>query len=200
MAGGRAAGRGFIGDPNWPLNPRTPSSGFTNFPLSEDLLTLSLATQDMYAGVFVAEKTMTITNMTTFSRAAAGATPTLCRYGIYTLNAGGTTATLAASIASDTAIWAGSNSAYTKALQTSFSVTRGTTYVATVLCVTAASAPSVHARGSTSFPQGIVYDTIFGTGLRVGGKIASQADLPASFATNTISDSAGSPMPLIYFS
>lgn len=126
---------------------------------------------------FTARKTELIGNVRNLSGAtAAGATPTLCRIGIYSVAANGDIALLAA-IANDTTLWAATFTPYTRALTAAFQKIAGTRYAWGQLCVTGAAAPT--------FP-GSVNGLVPNTAPRLSATLAAQADLPASVANASL--------------
>ena len=113
---------------------------------------------------------------------AAGATPTLCRMGIYTIDGSGNV-TLVASTTNDTAMWSSNGVEYEKTLDVGFSKVAGTRYAVGSLCVTAASAPALAGmQGSNSLINAIAP--------RLAGTVGSQTDLPASVAVGSIGNTA----------
>lgn len=117
---------------------------------------------------------------------AAGATPTLCRVGLYTVASNGDL-TLVASMANDTSMWAGSNTEYEKSLSASYTVAAGQRYAAAALCVTATTPPNlfgaVPSHGSSS---------VFARAPRLCGFLNSQTDLPASISSGSVTNSTTS--------
>lgn len=117
---------------------------------------------------------------------AAGATPTLVRAGLYSI-AGDGAATLVASTASDTALFAAANTVYTKSWSAPVALAGGNRYALGILCVTAAVAPtlvgSVLGNASASTEAAIAP--------RLSGSLNSQTDLPESFADASLVTHAG---------
>ena len=136
---------------------------------------------------FVAQRTETINNLTVYSGStAAGATPTLVRYGVYTVDGSGNL-TLAHSIANDTAIFASTNTGYTRALTSSWSKVKGTRYAIGVLVVTAAAAPTLTGQSVAALAN------IMGGSankLRRTSALTSQTDLPASVTSGSLTGSS----------
>jgi hypothetical protein len=132
---------------------------------------------------FTARKTETITKLSTYCGAvAAGATPTLCRMGLYTVDGATGNLTLVASTPNDTSLWAAVNTEYQKALSSSYGVTAGTRYALGVLCVTAATAPQLagntpHLAMSAKAP-------------RLSAQLTGQTDLPSSITAGSLSNLA----------
>lgn len=131
---------------------------------------------------FTAKKTETCTQMKLFSGGtAAGATPTLVRGGVYSIDGSGNL-TLLASIANDTTIFASTLTAYTRSFSGgNFSKVAGTRYAYGQIVVTGATAP-------TCIGQNSLVATIAGTAPRLGGQWSGQTDLPGSIAVGSIAD------------
>lgn len=154
-------------------------------PMSGSVLSTS---QVLRLSYFTARKTETISSVRVFSGGtAAGATPTLCRVGIYTVAADGAL-TLIASTVNDTALFASSTTAYTRSLSASFVKQRGQRYALGILVVTGATAPTF-----PGIAGGVLPVTEPGMAPRISGQLAAQADLPASIAAGSVTDSQNSP-------
>lgn len=109
--------------------------------------TLSTGSGQLRLTHFTAAKTETVTQIKMYSGSTAGgATPTLVRIGIYSVAENGDLA-LIASTANDTALLAAANTAYTKALSSSWSKVAGQRYALGLLVVTAATAPTMVGQG-----------------------------------------------------
>lgn len=85
---------------------------------------------------------------------AAGATPTLCRIGIWTVDASNNGTALVASIANDTTLWNTPTTAFLSTLQATFTPQQGVRYAAGVLIVTAAATPTYIGQSTAG---GIIY-------------------------------------------
>jgi len=131
---------------------------------------------------FTARKTETVTQIRTISGSTAAATSTLCRVGIYSVDGSGNL-TLIASIANDTALWAATNTAYTRSLSASFTKTRGNRYAVGLIFV-GTTAPTF-AGINTGFAA-----SEFGIGPRLGALTGSNSDLPASVAVGSLTDTS----------
>jgi hypothetical protein len=131
---------------------------------------------------FTARKTETVTQIRTISGSTAAATSTLCRVGIYSVDGSGNL-TLIASIANDTALWAATNTAYTRSLSASFTKTRGNRYAVGLIFV-GTTAPTF-AGINTGFAS-----SEFGIGPRLGALTGSNADLPATVAVGSLTDTS----------
>lgn len=132
---------------------------------------------------FTAKKDRTITTTRTLvlsGGTAAGATPTLCRVGIFSVAANGDL-TLIGSTPNDTALWAATNTRYTKALSASCAVIAGRRYAFGVLVVTGATAPTLAGNSALVAAEA-------GESPRLGGLVSSQSDLPSSVAAGSVGD------------
>lgn len=130
---------------------------------------------------FTAKKTETINSVRVGTyTTAAGATPTLCRIGIYSVDGSGNL-TLVASTANDTALFAAASTTYTKALSASWSKTAGQRYAVGVLVVTAATAPTIQG-------QILSLGDELGQAPRLAGARAGQSDLPSSITAGNVVD------------
>lgn len=146
------------------------------------------ATQRLWVTVFDAEVTETITQVDTWTaNVAAAATPSLCRVGVYVVDAA-ETATLAASVANDTALWNGTGARFRSALSAPFAKIRGQRIAMGLLCVTATTVPQWSSRAFSA--PGVIIQAATAYRIRAG-HLDSQADLPASFSLGSLSASAG---------
>lgn len=127
---------------------------------------------------FVARKTETVTQVRVVTGGtAAGATPTLCKIGVYSVAANGDH-TLVASTASDTALFAAANTAYTRSFAASFTKIAGQRYAVCVIVVTAAALPTfVGLPGAAGE---------FGVAPALSTRVDSQSDLPSSIAAGSL--------------
>lgn len=122
---------------------------------------------------FVATKIMMRTGAS-----SAGATPTLCRYGLYLLSTDATTLTLVGSSASDTSLFAATNTQYSKTLSSPVTMQTSARYGITALFVSGASAPS--------FTGVSAQADLFAIPPVMNGVLAGQSDLPASVAISSL--------------
>jgi hypothetical protein len=129
---------------------------------------------------WTARKTETCTRVRTITGStAAGATPTVCRMGIYTVDANGD-GTLVASTANDTTLFATQNTAYTKSFSGgNLSKVKGQRYAFGIIVVTGAAAPSFAGCTSADVSPGGRLE--FAMAPRLAGNVASLSDLPSSF-------------------
>ena len=140
----------------------------------------------MYLTYFTATKTETVTAIAVFTgNTAAAATPSLCRYGIYSV-AGNGDLTLVASVANDTSLFAGTVTRYSRNLEASWSKVAGTRYAFGLLVVTAGAAPNIVCQNTGT--GGSVVAAMF-LAPRVTGSVTGQSDLPASVSNASITTS-----------
>jgi hypothetical protein len=104
-----------------------------------------------------------------------GATPTLIRGGLYTLDSL-SNLTLAASSANDTTLGTVANTKFGKAFSTALEVYFGLWYAYAFLWVSAAAAPTLLGPASAAGSTHVALDT----DPRVNGVFAGQSDLPAA--------------------
>lgn len=134
---------------------------------------VTLSSQTMRLAYFTARKSETVTQARVIvGSTAAAATPTLIRFGVYTVDSGGALA-LIASTANDTALLSVTQTAYTKAFSASWSKVQGTRYAAGALVVTGAAAPNIYGVAPA-------VSTEAGQDPKLGASIGGQTDLPAS--------------------
>jgi hypothetical protein len=109
---------------------------------------------------------------------AAGATPTLCRMGIYSVAANGNL-TLIASTPNDTTLFATAGARYTRSLSTPFMKQSGQRYAVGLLIVTAAALPTIvgYAGSSAELAESP----------RIVSYLAGQGDLAATITDATLS-------------
>lgn len=138
---------------------------------------------------FTARKTEPITQVRLYSGATPmGATPTLVRAGVWTVDTDGVALTaLVASIANDTALFGTASTRYTRSLQATWNKVAGTRYALGIIVVTAA------AIGNYAGISGALPVTEFGLGPRISGFVNGQADLPATVAAGSVNDTVNVP-------
>jgi hypothetical protein len=141
------------------------------------------ASQSLRLTYFTAHKTQTITQVRVLTGGTpAAATPTLVRFGIYSVAANGDIA-LIASTANDTTLLASGGTAYTKALQASVGLVAGTRYAFGILVVTGAATPTF-----PCWTTGLAGTELDRTP-RIASVVAAQADLPASVVNASLAAS-----------
>ncbi len=164
-----------------------PSGGIDNLTSSQNTLPRFIcasavsmgASQSLRLSYFTATASGTFTQLRTATATpAAGATPSLCKMGLYSIDGAGA-GTLIASTASDTTLWSATNTVYTRATQASYTVTAGSRYALAVLVVTGAAIPSII---GASMAGSAAANSIMAEAPRAAGSLGSQADLPPSFA------------------
>lgn len=142
--------------------------------------TITIATQALRLTFFTAKKTEVINTIRyTIGGTAAGATPTLCRIGLYLENPD-LSLTLVASTPNDTALFSGSPAtAFTKALSAAYTKIRGQRYAIGLLVVTAAATPTFYGSGS-------LLGAIASAEPKLSAVVSSQADLPGAIAAGSL--------------
>jgi hypothetical protein len=153
-----------------------------NVGIATQLATVSQLLQLQYFRVPVAFTAATITYYS--GSTAAAATPTLVRYGLYSVAANGDI-TLIGSTANDTTLFSVASTRYPKALSVATALVPGQTYATAVLVVTGAAAPTLlSALGVT------VTTTASSQAPRLMAQVAAQADLPAGVVAGSLANSA----------
>lgn len=155
-------------------------AGVEPYPV-RDMSSQTMATQTLRLSYFTAPQTRTLTTTLTYTGStAAGATPTVCRVGLYSVAASGDI-TLVASTANDTTLWASINTEYPKDFSAPYTVSAGQRYAFGVLVVSVATIPTFL---GISIPAGMI-----ARAPRRSAVISGQTDLPASLANATLSNS-----------
>lgn len=139
---------------------------------------------------FTAMATESITRIRTISGGtAAAATPTLCRVGIYSVDPTTGNLALLVACASDTALWAATNTAYTSTLTSTFSKIAGTRYAFAMLCVSGVATPTMQGGPPLGMFNGSVGISLPQTsGIRTGRTDLDAAITAASISQNTFLD------------
>ena len=164
------------------------SSGEGSIPRM-NVTTSSVATTSgtMRLTYFTARKSETVGNVRVDSGAtAAGATPTLCRVGVYEEDPTTGDLTLVGSTANDTALFAAASTQYTKALSATFAKVAGRRYAIGVLVVTGATAPTF--LGSLS---STALNLELAAAPRLGALVTGQTDLPSSVVAGSLATPTG---------
>lgn len=163
------------------------TSGEATLPRNISIGNVTMTSGFLRLAYFTARKSETINNVRIGTTGtAAGATPTLVRVGLYTVDGSGNL-TLVASTANDTTLLAATNTAYTKALSAGYAKVAGVRYAVGVLVVTAAAAPTIMGLASSGATSE------FGLTPRVTGSVSGQTDLPSSVAVGSIADTTNFP-------
>lgn len=145
---------------------------------------LVTATQVLRLTYFTGRKTETTTQVRVPSGGtAAGATPTLCRVCLYTIDSSTGDGTLVASIANDTALWSVANTGYTRSWSASYAKVAGQRYALGILVVTAAATPTFP---GDSIAAGALAETAIDP--RLCASLSGQSDVPASFSAGALSN------------
>lgn len=143
-------------------------------------LATSTGTGELRLSYFTARKSEPTTQARMVSGStAAGATPTLVRWGLFLIAANGD-GTLVAATANDTALFAIANTPYTRAWLASYNKVYGQRYAWGTLVVTGATAPTLCGQ---SFAEGTETTTVLP---RITGRISGLSDLPASFVNASV--------------
>jgi hypothetical protein len=146
-----------------------------NYALSGSV---TVSTGTLRLTFFTARKSETTTQVRVMTGGtAAAATPTLCRLGLYQID--GTAATLVASTANDTTLFAATNTAYTRSWSTPFSKIAGQRYAFGVLVVSGAATPAFFGQVVSSGPEALMSPAL-------AGFLSAQADLTAAFSTGSL--------------
>lgn len=114
--------------------------------------------------------------------AGASPTPTLVRFGLYSVDGSGNL-TLVGSSVSDTTLLTAASTVYAKALSASVSLTKGARYAVGVLQVGATTPAKVYGV--------ITVGAVNGRAPALAHSLAAQTDLPASIAVGTLAATTG---------
>lgn len=145
---------------------------------------VSMTSGTVVLTAFVADKTEPITKISASTwSTAAGATPTLCKMGIYSLAANGD-ATLVASCANDTTLFNSAFGWFQRSLTSTWNKQEGQRYAAATLVVTGAATPTMH--GISNLQGTDVTFLPFLSMSRTG-----QTDLPASILYSAMASYGG---------
>jgi hypothetical protein len=152
--------------------------------------TATIVSQQLVGPIIRADKTETISTVTAYTGStAAGATPTLCQFAIYSIDPATQNATLVASTANDTTLFASANTAYAKALTGSFTKTAGNYYWVTALVVSGAAMPNfIGWQG----PSGAQTSVVLNVWPAHNFTLAAQASIPSSVLGTSLTNSATS--------
>ena len=172
------------GTPGTWVNPRELSdllaSGEETFARGTMNSTAGIApvSGSMRFSYFTSRKSETTTQVKVYvGGTAAGATPTVCRIGLYTVAASGDL-TLVASTANDTALF-NSSGAVTKAWSSSYAKVSGTRYAVGLVVVSGATMPTF---SGSVIGQGV--EALVAPAL--SSSLAGQTDLPSSVAAGSL--------------
>lgn len=133
---------------------------------------------------FTARKSETTTQTKMYTGAtAAGATPSLCRIGLYSIDGSGN-GTLVAAVANDTTLFGSTNSGFTRSWSSSYSKVAGQMYALGIIVISAAAMPTL-----ASIAGAANAAAMWSTDRRLTANINSQTDLPSSFVPGSLTTS-----------
>lgn len=141
-----------------------------------------IATGQLRLAYFTAKRSETITQIITPCGGNVSGTPTLIRYGLYSVASNGDL-TLVASTASDTSLLAVAGTDYPKALSTNYDKVAGQRYALGVIQV---GATNVSVLGQSTSNSA----TLNARSPRVSALLSGQTDLPSTIATGSLSTSS----------
>lgn len=137
-----------------------------------------VASGTMMLRYFTAKKDERTSSLETYcGSTAAGATPTLCKVGVFEIASNGDGIRIAISD-NNTGLWAAANTAYNQAFLSSFWKKAGNRYALAILAVSAAAMPNYY---SSIFAGTSIVNANFIASPRIAGVIAGQADIPENF-------------------
>lgn len=143
----------------------------------------ALTTQGLYLSYFAARHTGTVTSVITQTTGtAAGATPTVARVGVYSVDPATGNITLIGSTTHNGSMWNTINTAYTQALSTPAAIVKGNTYATGVLIVSGAAMPTLAAGPTTLIAANQALAP------RMTGLVTGQSNLPASVVAGSITN------------
>ena len=157
--------------------------GMETFPRAPGLATQNTtASGRLWLTYFTAYRSLTVTTAAMCSAGTpAGPTPTLVRYGLWTVNPADSSLTaLVASTANDTSLFSVGGTFYPVALSSSFTFVPGQRYAAGVLIVSPAAMPTLQGASGVA--------GLFARAPRVAAFVGSLADLPATVAAGSLTD------------
>lgn len=167
-------------------DPNAVTGGESTIRREDAITSLAITSGQLRLGYFTARQTRTISTLRISCVVAAGATPTLIRIGVYSVDSAGNL-TLVGATPNDTTLLAVGFTSYAKAVSVPFQVKAGARYAAGSLVVTAASVPNVSARqlqiaGSETFAAPTLCTALNG-----------QSDLPSSIAVGSLAQASTQP-------
>jgi hypothetical protein len=166
------------------VDPNALTVGESTLPRQQASSSQSLTAGSVRLAYLTAAKTEQVGQVRAATgTTAAAATPTLAKMGVYSVAADGTL-TLAGATASDTGLFAATNTVYTRALTAPFTKIAGQRYAFALLVVTGAAMPTIYGTIATSTTEAAVAP-------RLTGGFGGQTDLPASIAAGSITSTAG---------
>lgn len=137
--------------------------------------------ENITTNIFTAQKSEDINNIVLVTgTAAAGATPTLCRVGVWEWDDDLNQGTLVASSTNDTALFATTHTSYTVPLTTTWAKKAGTRYAVSNLVVSTAAIPNfIGYQRAAAGTVGVILGLAPETQVRVG----SLSDLPSTLVS-----------------
>ena len=169
-----------------PLAGDALTSGVTNQPRGSGITThIATVSGVVYFSYFRVPAAFTAANIKMYSGStAAGATPTLVKFGLYSVAANGDL-TRIAQTASDTAIFASGSTAYTRALAASVALAPGTTYASALLITTGAALPTVLSASAVTLGS---TGAALAVAPRLSSSFAAQTDLADTVAAGSLAN------------
>ncbi len=148
--------------------------------------------QNLRLVYFTARKAQTTTQVRVIGgTTAAGATPTLCEIGLFTVDAAGDGARVAVT-ANDTSLFATASATYTRSWIASYNMVVGQQYALSWLVVTTGVVPTYTGQ---SLP--VTADVELGVTPRLVGRLTSVTATPASFLGSAVVSSFSRPYGVI---
>lgn len=144
----------------------------------------------MVGPVFLGDKTEAISNISLYtSSVAAGATPSFCGIGVYSIDPATQNATLITSTLNDTTLFAAADTAYAKALQSSFTKETGQYYWLALLVVSTAAMPNFV---GWQAPSGSEVLSVLNIWPALNFTLSGQTSFPGSIVGTSLTNSASS--------
>lgn len=165
-----------------------------SFPVGSINGNISMVSGDEVFAYFIADETRTINTMIAASGStAAAATPTLCRYGVYSAAANGDLTEIG-STPNDTTLFAATGTEYPKALSAPVNLVEGNLYAYGLLIVSASTLPTIMAQLAIG-----AQNTFFRATNKRPHRSARRtglSDLPASVLNSSLANKNGVPFIL----
>lgn len=148
--------------------------------------TISTVSGSLRLTYFTAKKTESISQVSVVTgTTAAGATPTLIRFGVYSVDPATGDLTLVGSTPNDTALLVSTSSNYIKALSAPFTKVEGTRYAFGILVITAAATPTFYGTATLTGTLTLMPPKLCAT-------LAAQADLPSTITDSSLTSAFNS--------
>lgn len=172
-------GTGIISD----LAAASLTQGMSNMPRPFATSSGAVVSGTIHLTYFTAIKEILCATMRMLCAAtAAGATPTMVKYGLFSVASNGDLTRIGIT-ANDTGIFAAANTSYSRALLAAATVSPGLSYATGLLVITAAALPTPAGQAASSVSSAIT------SGLpRLSGAIAGQTDINASYAAASVAN------------